>query len=461
MGDSTEPIVALLTLYEKANVVLRFAILIAVLWPFSVIATAMALKPSTAQTVVPIVDLVPLAAVFLLILGVGFGAVTLLGNPSARKGLKWLAGFIGVELTIGVYFSTVPVSKDIGLIPLLILASLALLFLRVGGIAGILTKALALLIIAITFIFIFGGRKRVEKQVEYALNPPHQVPATEVPTHHPFSRRPVASEPSSPVSTSELTGQEICQDAVPLDYSNFHGTDFVVEMRPDCFSGFIELPSAWMSGWRESPLGDPQGNWISFWFKGYQRPDGPFPALNNARFDNHPASFRLEGRGKVMFFQGTASTPPPPVAPALSSQPRPFEPDWAHAQRQAAQDFVFDIAPCIIRAANLHCFFRVTNEGSDVMAGLNSYAGPTRLIDNGGMEYVAQTVALGAGSGVGGNMATDHLTSGIAVLGSATFQNVTGTSVALLEIKLYVWGVPNPRVDIQCRNLPIERQEGL
>ena len=186
MSDSTEPLAALLTFYEKANLALRIALLITVLWPFTVIGAAMAFNPATAQTVVPIVDLIPLAAVFFLIIGAPFGLMVLLSNPTARKGLTWLAALIGVELTIGVYFSTIPVSKDIGLVPLLILASLAMLFLRIGGIAGTLTKALALLIIGITFIFIFGGRKRVEKQLDTALNPPHRpAPIIEEPPHSP------------------------------------------------------------------------------------------------------------------------------------------------------------------------------------------------------------------------------------------------------------------------------------
>jgi len=203
MSDSTEPLAALLTFYEKANLALRIALLITVFWPFSVIGAAMALNPATAQTVVPIVDLIPLAAVFFLIIGAPFGLMALLSNPTARKGLTWLAALIGVELTIGVYFSTIPVSKDIGLVPLLILASLAMLFLRIGGIAGTLTKTLALLIIGITFIFIFGGRKRVEKQLDTALNPPHRpAPIIEEPPPRPAieqsSMKP-APRPNGPV----------------------------------------------------------------------------------------------------------------------------------------------------------------------------------------------------------------------------------------------------------------------
>jgi hypothetical protein len=203
MSDSTESLVGLLTFYEKANFALRLALFIAVLWPFSVIGTAMALDPATAQTVVPIVDLIPLAAVFFLVIGAPFGLIVLLRDPTARRGLTWLAGCIGVELTIGVYFSTVPVSKDIGLVPLLILTAFAILFLRIGGLAGFLTKTLVLLIVGITVVFLLGGRERFENKLENALSPPPSVPDIQQPLKEPTPRRSVATATPTPIPTTD------------------------------------------------------------------------------------------------------------------------------------------------------------------------------------------------------------------------------------------------------------------
>ena len=402
MSDSTEPLTALLTFYEKANFALRTALLITVFWPFSVIGAAMVLNPATAQTIVPIVDLIPLAAVFFVIIGAPFGLVALLSNPTARKGLTWLAALIGVELAIGVYFSTVPISKDIGLVPLLILASLALLFLRIGGIAGFLTKALAVVIIAITFIFIFGGRRRFEGQIENTLSPPHTAGQSNA----------IASSASAN-TPGEVVREEICPGSAPLDYGNFQGTQFVVNMRSGCFSGMIQLPRAWSPGWKTRPVGNLAGWWISFWFDGYPTPDAPVPLGQGKQFANHPMALRVEGRGDVMFYPGNPSTPPPTLASDPANQPppqtqAPLQPQVV-AQPQAepatsspitsgpvaatkdADVFHFGFWPCRRAAAATFCEGFLENESSQ-----QSYEGilPSDVKDDLGNDYAFEAFTI-------------------------------------------------------------------
>jgi len=54
--------------YQKANVILRIALFVAVLWPLAAIGTALFLTPENAQTIVPLVTLSPLVPMFLFIL---------------------------------------------------------------------------------------------------------------------------------------------------------------------------------------------------------------------------------------------------------------------------------------------------------------------------------------------------------------------------------------------------------
>src|ERR1700722_2465690 len=149
---------SLLAYYERANFALRIALLIVVLWPLSALAAAMLLHGSRAQTFVPLVDMLLLAALVFVILGSPFGLAVLWKYNLAKKGFLFLIGLIGVELTIGVYLTVIPVSSDNGLVPLLLLSAMALLLLWISKFAQPVRILLTLVLVVITVVFIAGGR---------------------------------------------------------------------------------------------------------------------------------------------------------------------------------------------------------------------------------------------------------------------------------------------------------------
>jgi len=412
MSDSTEALTALLTIYEKANFALRIALLITVLWPFSVIAAAVVLSPTTAQTIVPIVDLIPLAAVFFVVIGAPFGLMVLLRNPAAKKGLTWFAGLIGVELLIGVYFSTIPVSKDIGLVPLLILAAFAMLFLRIGGLAGSLTKVLAFLIIGITIIFIFGGRKRVEKQIENELNAPRNVPIIERPPHE-GTLRPNSGQ-----------FEDVCQDArgpaTDLDFSDYQGGRInITNYSNKCFGPVVKLPDI-PAGWCATPFpdSDPEHTWsISYMFVKMEDSGavplimkGPYHWTNRPEdqvdfpTSKFPSSFRLKGnhppRGGITFYRKGSSpceTPtwPNPSTPVVSAQavPTPIR-SGPIAVDAIAGSYDFAFWPCRTDGDITDCegYFRIN--GVDLDATIHI----TMIKDNLGNEYVPNVFDMNGSS---------------------------------------------------------------
>lgn len=384
-SDSTSNLPKTIAFFQQANAILRVALITAVLWPIFAIFTALRLTPYNAQTVTPLVTLSPLVPMFLFLLGAPFKyALTIAKDPDAKVGFRWVAAFIGVELAIGVYFAVIPVSDDPGLTPLLILAASAIFFLRVAQTARWLRWVLALFLVGVTFIFILGGRKRFEGQFENTLSPPQTAGQSNA----------IASSASAN-NTREVIREAICPGATPIDYSQFTGTLFTVDLRPDCFSGFIDLPNAWWRGWHTTFVSSPADSWISFWFKGYRRPDGPFPAGNRTQFPHHPMVLRVEGRGQVRFSHSTSSTsqatPPSPrpdagVAAAVVQSSTPSGPITSGpvAATKDADVFHFGFWPCRRAAAATFCEGFLENESSQ-----EAYEGvlPSDVKDNLGNDY--------------------------------------------------------------------------
>jgi len=117
----------------------------------------------------------------------------------------------------------------------------------------------------------------------------------------------------------------------------------------------------------------------------------------------------------------------PPAAPPPNPQPAPFQPQWDKAQHMAIEDFLWVSAPCIKRAAYVHCIFRVTNLGKSVKAELCNHdwndLNATRMIDDQGNVYVASAVNLGSSDST--SRAQNDLPSNVPIMGSAVFENVT------------------------------------
>lgn len=377
-NTSSDPLPELLAFYQNANLLLRIALFTALFWPLAVIVAAILFAPHVAQTVVPIVDLVPLVAIFFLLIGTPFALAVILQKPAARRGFLWLAAAIGVELSIGVYFSTIPVSKDAGLVPLLLLTALAIFFLRVGGIARWLVRIFAFLVVAITIVFLLGGRNKALNSVEKTFKEMNEVPSASA--HNPV-------EPSSG-STS------IHQTAEPV-------------------SGSTAVTG------------------------GQQTNNAPVPTL--AATPAHP-------------IVSVSGAPPPP---------KPFRPNWKLSMRASAGSSIFDVPPCIRRASDVYCFFRVTNTGPAIDAqviwtlpqGFMTWQ-TSRLVDDQGHEYAPSGGSLGDSIDQGNGYT--NLPSNVPILGSVVFSGVAGSRAALLEIKVV------PRfgnyVDVQYHDISIEEQ---
>ena len=343
-----------LAFHDNANFVLKTGLFIAILWPLAAMATAIFLSPSNAQTIVPIIELSPLAGLFFIILGASFGIAILFRNPLVRQGFVWVCALIGVELAIGVYFALVPVSNDPGLIPLLVLAASALFFLRIAGYAQWLSALLTLLLIGITVTFFVGGRAELLKQFHSIVTQTEAVHTT---------TQVVPAPPANPTSSNP-----------PL------------------------IPP-WTA---PSPA--------------------PSPAVPAAVRDAAPL----------------VTSPAPDLAPSEPSDTpalAPIEPSWYNPQHVAMDDYAFDVPPCIIRGANLHCFFRVTNQGADEYLHLTLSLGAyfARLIDERGNEYRADTVQLGTTTGT---YATKVMPCRVPMLGSVTFSKIPPTTplAVLVEI---------------------------
>lgn len=390
-NTSSDPLPELLAFYQNANLLLRIALFTALFWPLAVIVAAILFAPHVAQTIVPIVDLIPLLAIFFLLIGAPFALAIILQKPAARRGFLWLVGAIGVELSIGVYFSTIPVSKDAGLIPLLLLTALAIFFLRVGGIARWLVRIFAFLVVVITIVFVLGGRNKALNSVEKTFKEMNEVQS--------------ASAYKSAEPSPGLTG--VRNPAVPSSEST------IVHKAVQPSSGSTDVT------------------------RGQQANNAPVPTR--------------------------AATPAHPIVSVFGAPPPPklFRPNWKLSMRASAGNLVFDVPPCIRRAGDAHCFFRVTNTGPAIDAqviGVSPHElmawEASRLVDEQGNEYMASSASLGDSIDQGN--ADANLPSNVPILGSVVFSGVAGSRAALLEIKIV------PRfggyIDVQYHDISIEEQ---
>jgi len=158
-----------------------------------------------------------------------------------------------------------------------------------------------------------------------------------------------------------------------------------------------------------------------------------------------------------------SSTKTPASAPTTDStssspQLKPIIPDWSTAIQVTDQNLTFLVPPCILRAAIVHCFFRISNQGDEAKVRIHDrlHRPPTRLIDDQGNQYQVTEVTFGSDSSQA-NIPTD-LPSGITIMGSASFENVVGTHIALFEIG---WDSGNVYYSnsVQFRDLNIESDQ--
>lgn len=340
--DSTTNLSKTIVFYQKANFLLRIATISALLWPLFAIAAAVLLKPSNAQTVVPLVTLSPLLPMVLFLLGAPFQYFLIAQDPDAKTGFRWAIALIAVELSIGVYFAVIPVSNDPGLTPLLVLIASALFFLKLAQIARWLQILFIILLMVITTIFVGGGRERIQA----VFNSPNRVPIIRVPPQAPPSvhSAPVQTNsaqtaPGIPLAPgARATGffdPSVCADINNkeiLDYSDVTQPQpgdtpmhiDVADYKEDCSGKVVRLPEWFSSGWcyKPFPEGNPGSDWaITFQFVKvdpngnpihFEGPLGPYHWSVPLRledspfFEGFPLTFRLKGKhlphGGIAFY---------------------------------------------------------------------------------------------------------------------------------------------------------------
>jgi hypothetical protein len=169
-----------LKVFTLAGVLLRKAqrrasrwlriILALIVTQFVLVVVASLLPYHTATTMVPIVALIPLIALAMIAyahpLIVSALAATSMKTKFGNEFSRPLCKIIGFEVLMGIYCAMVPLSRDRGLIPLVILAWVALLFFK-----GFVRFILVCAIVILTLIFISGGRdSALMKKVEAAMS---------------------------------------------------------------------------------------------------------------------------------------------------------------------------------------------------------------------------------------------------------------------------------------------------
>jgi len=151
-------------LWKTGNLWARWAIALTAGWPPVLALVGMiGVQPLTA-----FLGLIPVVAlVFVLVAWTDPLVIPILAiTQGGRTGLQWISTVLAGELLLGVYFALVPVSAEPSLVPLLLLASAALLFLSLGvkfqG-HGFVRAALIVLILAITAAFVAGGSDQLKR----------------------------------------------------------------------------------------------------------------------------------------------------------------------------------------------------------------------------------------------------------------------------------------------------------
>lgn len=147
------------------------AILVIVVLQFLMVVACSTLPYHTATTWVAIVALIPFMALVLIAyahpLIVSALAVITTKTEIGQDFFKPLYGILAYEVALGIYFACVPLSRDTGLIPLVILLWVAVLFFK--GFMRFMAICGLLIVIP---IFIYGGRDATWTKVDAAMSGP-------------------------------------------------------------------------------------------------------------------------------------------------------------------------------------------------------------------------------------------------------------------------------------------------
>lgn len=216
-------------LWNTGNRWVRWAIAIIASWPLLMIYFSI----SPASALVPYTALLPLFAVILLFIAWldPLVVVAIAAFPKGRTVLKWLAGIIAVELIIGIYLSVVPVINNPALVPLLILIVAAMVFLFISPIKNKWTKRiLYALVVIITLSFFFPNIMKAIREKGEKWDKKTAVSLLE-------------EEPKRLLTPPRAAVAEkpICDG--PAIYKFDGKNEIQIPIRPNCWSGWVDVPS--------------------------------------------------------------------------------------------------------------------------------------------------------------------------------------------------------------------------
>jgi hypothetical protein len=191
------------TVGDRIQVIAR----IGLVWAFVMIGVAMFCPPHAAHTVIPILALVPILllgwfitewtsiAIIIAIAAVpqstpGIGKVFGLVQTAIKKVVTVLV----VEMILGIYLSLVPISKDPGLVPLLLLVAITLGIVSMILGKGWVRSLLIILLLGLTIVFFLGGRDKAGKKLDDAVAAVSAPPTSTLPASYRETRFCPASE---------------------------------------------------------------------------------------------------------------------------------------------------------------------------------------------------------------------------------------------------------------------------
>jgi TonB family protein len=336
-------------------------------WPVAMVACAM-WSSSIAQKVVPILALMPVFFfLYFMLKFVNPATVGMFAIPRARELVQKVARQVGIlvaaECGLGLFLWFVPISNDRWLAPVLLLAVLAFLGLKLADVAGGIRAVLALLIVGIAVVFILGGRNKLDGLAKSTASNNGSLPPNYSPSR-------------------------ICDDAFNDDFDNSQKNlrYFDVTLHEGCFGGFVHLPKSW-SNWYAQPRGEQNGFWIAYWHENSQTPLGPYGPNASYHFDHVTTVFRLEGHGTVRFYSNVAV---PPIATESLAAPPTESPTGADASTIIVESATYGLS-CNAASGNdtSHLASKCNGRSSCVVLVTNARPGgdPARGCDK---DYLAE-----------------------------------------------------------------------
>ena len=348
------------SIWNIGNVWLRRVAIFAIAVPLGMLAAAMLIPQDLAATVIPILALLPVAAIVVIALQKPMVIATATTAEVGRKAIRAVSLVLAADLVFGIFLSLVPISNDPGLVPLFVLALVTILLLRIGNARGFVSGLLTLLAIGLTVIFLIGGRSRMGGSLK--------------------SLGTAARTQAAP--QSQVVGgynpNRICENAWGggSDHRNDNVEYFDVKLRPGCWSQFIYLPKSWQN-WYHEPVGDTNGWWVSLWYSGKPEGSGPYEAgnISTVDFRNVPPILRLQGNGTIRFYSNVApenATPAQSQSAAEERTVKTYHLTPTSPTSGEPDGYTFVIEDCYRSGEQIKCEGKATNK-TDATTPLSLY----------------------------------------------------------------------------------------